>query len=575
MSSQNKNFVQKMLTEILKYYQIIPPPIQNPTTSYLPQDSELDIPHGIPALLEYSRVRRKKQTLDETVVKKVLACLSDNLPELGLVVMACVAVYLLRPVIRSLLSSASGKLSQYRNGWSAGHTRPKTVSISVAELDQLKDFADTVQVRLDGYKTRQEDMLTAFGESEDNVERLEGEVKRLKKQVKDDAAHSDARIKGLNDQIGIEKDANETLQRERETFRSRGRDLKKEVEDLQAENRKLEDDRDEWKETAEDLQETIRETGDATEAQKERAAQLQRELKDMTDARDNLQTRVDQLEMDKQDLEPSLRAQEPKAPAAGADKGAPLRRVNSAPLWLPLPHHGDTFDPLYDVSDYGDDDRDDEAEGEDGGKDQGHHDDKPDSGNNDGDGPNEDDEDDDHSPADGRNGGANKVADNADLAQEDHESNLPGLSEDSTSPELPQNDGQRPADMPMLQPSPERATFQLNGSASEFVPSVRPKRPLPPILPHHQAYVPSQQEHNTSDPDHSSTSPPREHTPALKAAGPGKAKNEHIRKLNKEVKRLEWRRESGMPDFVEDEEGVAASDDVLGKDFCLAFSALV
>lgn len=575
MSSQNKKCVQKMLTEILEYYQIIPPSIQNPTTSYLPQDSELDIPHGIPALLEYSRLRRKKQTLDETVVKKVLACLSDNLTELGLVVMACVAVYLLRPVIRSLLSSASGKLSQYRNGWSAGHTRPKTVSISVAELDQLKDFADTVQVRLDGYKTRQEDMLTAFGESEDNVERLEGEVKRLKKQVKDDAAHSDARIKGLNDQIGIEKDANETLQRERETFRLRGRDLKKEVEDLQAENRRLEDDRDEWKERAEDLQETIRETGDANEAQKERAAQLQRELKDMTDARDNLQTRVDQLKMDKQNLEPSLRAQESKAPAAGADEGAPLRRVNSAPLWLPLPHHGDTFDPLYDVSDYGDDDRDDEADGEDGGEDQGHHDDKPDPGNNDGDGPNEDDKDDDHNPADERNGGADKVADNADLAQENHESNLPGLSEDSPSSELPQNDGQRPADMPMLQPSPERAAFHLNGSASEFVPSVRPKRPLPPILPHHQAYVPSQQEDNSSGPDHCSTSPPREHTPALKAAGPGKAKNEHIRKLNKEVKRLEWRRESGMPNFVEDEEGVAASDDVLGKDFSLAFSALV
>ena len=315
------------------------------------------------------------------------------------------------------------------------------------------------------------------------------------------------------------------------------------------------------------------------------------------------------------------------------EEGAPLRRIQSAPLWLPLAHHGDTFDHMYDVSDYGDDDRDREDGDGDGGEDQGNHDDKPDSGNDDRDGPseddknndkddagfNEDDKNDDDDPDDGRNGGADKVATDAGFAQGDVVANSPGLSENTASSELPLKDGQRPTDLQTPNASPQRASFIMNGSASEFVPSVRPKRPVPPLLPHHQAYTASQQRLNSSylssgsasplpkfqaysaakpatlSPDvsargsiqnqypfpdmHDSAVPMHNelpaHTPAPKAAGPAEAKNAHIQKLNEEVKKLEWRRKSGMPDLVEDEDGVAVPDVVLGKKDFLASSELM
>lgn len=253
----------------------------------------------------------------------------------------------------------------------------------------------------------------------------------------------------------------------------------------------------------------------------------------------------------------------------------------------------------------------------DGGEDQGNHDDKPDSGNDDRDGPNEDDKNDDDDPDDGRNGGADKVATDADLAQEDVV-NSPVLSGDTASSELPLKDGQRPTDLQTPNASPQRASFIMNGSAIEFVPSVRPKRPVPPLLPHHQAYTASQQGVNFSNSSSGSASPlPKfqaysaakpatlspevsvrgsiqnqypfpelhdsavpmhnelpAHTPAPKAAGPAEAKNAHIQKLNEEVKRLEWRRKSGMPDLVEDEDGVAVPDVVLGKSFSLATGSL-
>lgn len=65
-----------------------------------------------------------------------------------------------------------------------------------------------------------------------------------------------------------------------------------------------------------------------------------------------------------------------------------------------------------------------------------------------------------------------------------------------------------------------------------------------------------------------------EHTPAPKVAGPAEAKFPHVQKINEEVKRLEWRRKSGMPDLVEDE-GIPLSDDALGKDSSLASSELM
>lgn len=93
------------------------------------------------------------------------------------------------------------------------------------------------------------------------------------------------------------------------------------------------------------------------------------------------------------------------------------------------------------------------------------------------------------------------------------------------------------------------------------------KRSVPRVLTHQQDYI--------AESDSCPTSPLPERTPAPKAAGPGEAKNTHIKKLNKEVKRLERRRrKSGMLGLVEDQEGVAASDDVRGRSSLLISRSL-
>ena len=209
------------------------------------------------------------------------------------------------------------------------------------------------------------------------------------------------------------------------------------------------------------------------------------------------------------------------------DEGAPLRRIQSAPLWLPLSHHGDTFDPLYDVSEYGDDDdHDDDAGDEDRDEGQSDQDAKHDSGDDNGNGSDQDENDDDDDD-DGRDGGAEKVAVDAHQTPEDHSADTTPLSEDTPSPDTPLNDGQIPVDP---EASPRQALFNLNVAAPDFVPTTHPTRPVP-----------------------------------CKAMGPEEAKNAHIKKLNEELKRRVWMEKSGKPDLVEDKEGVAAADDVLGK----------
>ena len=208
-------------------------------------------------------------------------------------------------------------------------------------------------------------------------------------------------------------------------------------------------------------------------------------------------------------------------------EGAPLRRTQSAPLWLPPPHHGDTFDPLYDVSDYGDDNRDSEDRDQSRvEEDQNDRVGERGSGNDGGDGAGEEDNGDDDDLDDSRNGGADKVPTDASLAEEHH-----------TTDSL--------AQPPKSEPSPPS---NMNASASEFIPSVRSGQSLIPL--------------------------PSMNSPSPKTAGPGQAKNPHTQKLNEEVERREWRRMRGMPISAEDEEGDVLPDDILGK-YCLPFFRLV
>ena len=116
--------------------------------------------------------------------------------EIYFVGLACRLLYLSRSHIGPILSSIGDEVNQELLEWIA--PKPATVSMTMAELQQMNDFAD-IQVRLNEYKRIQGDMLTQYGN-------LEDEVDRLTRQAVDDAAHSKARIRGLENQIEIKND---------------------------------------------------------------------------------------------------------------------------------------------------------------------------------------------------------------------------------------------------------------------------------------------------------------------------------------------------------------------------------
>ncbi len=483
-----------------------------------------------------------------------------------------------------------------------------------AQYNKLEDNRDTLQETCEAMEQQAD--VRAF--------------RALRDERASDNTHNARRIEALENQLGFERTTRVEAQDTARQFQERLNKLEKM---LGAE------------EMAEDKDHEIADL-------KAECDRLAAEVAEMEERYDGLDAaRNEDAETADAETEDSARANEMTIFRRPQEQeiGSPLRRVQSAPLWLPLPHHGDSFDVLYDVSDYGvydrdgrkdrddkdggDDHRNDKDGGEaredrdggedrtddqghaddkhdtgnennrddnngeqDRGEDQGHDDDKHDSGNENDDDTGEDGKNDDDNPDDGRDSGADKVAAEADPAEEDHIANPSGLAGDTTLPEFALNNGQRSADLPVPKPSPRQTSFSMNGSVSEFVPSVRPKRPVPPILPHHQAYIASQQGPSSSGSDPGPVSPlpeiqstiqgfvynqppsPQmhnstvsrhhehfEHTPAPKASGSVRAKNAHVQKLNEELKRLEWRRKSGMPDLVEDEEGVAIPDDILGK----------
>ena len=463
-------------------------------------------------------------------------------------------------------------------------------------------------------------------------------VRALRDQIASDNAHNERRIEALETQLGFERTNREEAQNIARELRESVKKLKDELEEAVARYENLQTSYEELdnmhgaeERANEDKDDEISDLKAEHERLEARFAALNERYVELNADRTGAaetgaaETGAAEEEDESQRKDKPIFQQPEGSKVTNVEEGAPLRRIQSAPLWLPLAHHGDTFDHMYDVSDYGDDDRDREDGDEDRNDDEDDRDDKPDSGNDDRDGaseddknndnddagPNEDDKDDDDDPDDGRDGGADKVATDADLAQEDVVVKSPGVSGDIPSSKLPLKDGKRPTDLQTPDPSPPRIPSKMNGSAIEFVPSVRPKRPVPPLLPHHQAYTASQQGVNSSNSSSGSASPlptfkihsaanratllpevsvrgsiqnqypfpeiydstvPMHnelpaHTPAPKAAGPAEAKNAHIQKLNEEVKRLDWRRKSGMPDLVEDEEGVTVPDVVLGKIF--------
>ena len=203
-----------------------------------------------------------------------------------------------------------------------------------------------------------------------------------------------------------------------------------------------------------------------------------------------------------------------------AEEGAPLRRIQSAPLWLPRPYHGDTFDPLFDIPDNGDGHEQDENDGDE---------DDHDSGDNNGSRSDQHDNHDDNGDDedDGRDGGAEKIALEAYQTRQDHVGDTTTRPEGIPLPDTPPNDEQIPI---IPEPSPRRVSPKLNVAAPAFVPSHHRTRPIP-----------------------------------FRAMGPEDTKNPHVKEINQGLKRQSWIEKSGKPDFVEGYEGVAVAEEVIGK----------
>lgn len=60
---------QKLLIRVLNHHNIPIPTLHNMTNTALLQDFGIDIPEGIPALLEFSKVYSQHQNLEKTVAK--------------------------------------------------------------------------------------------------------------------------------------------------------------------------------------------------------------------------------------------------------------------------------------------------------------------------------------------------------------------------------------------------------------------------------------------------------------------------------------------------------------------------
>ena len=287
---------------------------------------------------------------------------------------------------------------------------------------KLKKELEKLQARFNTQEDERDTWREAFQTLEEQSDVKA--VGALQDQRASDNAHNERRIGALETQLGFERTNREEAQTIARDLRSSHTKLQGELREAKARYESLES-------AYGDLDAMHGAEESANEAKSEEITNLKAE-------NDRLQAALTNV---------------------NAPHPAPLRRVRSASLWLPPPHHGDTFDPLYDVSDYGDD---------------------------------------------------------KDEDREDFE-----LPDGTAALDLLQN-------------------MQVVGSEAAPV----AEDPFDGEDPFPEIGVP-------------------EPMPAPRATGPGQTRNAHVQKLNQEVKRLDWRRKSGFPDSVEEEEGVAGPDDVL------------
>ena len=531
-----------------------------------------------------------------------------------------------RPYQPSYVTKATQTCTPIPDPSAESDSEQETVTFTLAEMVWLKSLTTDLLADQGESKIRQADMLTAIGDLEDENESLRDDVARLEMKIqqleKQHALDENKQRKLHNERESYRlggkdlKEKLEELQKEynkleddRDEHGEMVKKLRDELEDmtvrrdeleqanglLQIKNEELEGkaaiDKDaaaEYQETCEDLNKEVsrqeRKPKKAAESFSQQEKELQEAAKETADLKAQLAAVTEASWKGLDDFESGLGTEEPKelgsavqatgsqvglkedtsksitqpmsieqskveirklkkeldeleavqkTPGASrntwrgaifekpqglsdnnVEEGAPLRRIQSAPLWLPLPHHDDDFDSLFDGSDFGDDN--DHVLGDDNVKasDQYPNDENDHvSGDDNRDASGQDENNDDID--DRRHGGAEKVALKAYQTRQEQVGD--------TTP----NDGQISA---VPEPSPRRASPNLNVGAPPFIPTHRPTRPVP-----------------------------------FRAMGPEDTKNPHIKKLNGELKRLTWTDKSDKSDMVEDKEGVAVAEEVIGK----------
>lgn len=506
---------QKVLTEILKYYEIIPPVVQNAAISRLLQESGHDIPEGIPALLAFSERHANGDILKKSMTNAFSGYYGGIIPELRLIAAACGLLYLSRSLIAPRLSYVWEELSQDMHDVIVG--RPladdgATVSMTVTELKELNRFADVIQARLDNAMTVQGDILTRNCELEDEVESLEEDVQKSRKQVRDDAASSNARIEALEQHIEIEQDGKESIWTERERYRIGGKKYKKDLDDLQAEYNKLEDEYQELK---------------------ERTERAQGIFDDLTTERDCLQTKVGQLETDKEGLESSLAQklaehQAEQEKSAGLETANEFLKIDIEALQSEVRDHEEAAKEYQDIcggleGEMKEQKRQLKAVRE-----------------------------------ENAGFGAEIAALKAQLQAKEEKSGPQGGSRQDDKGD-PSNNGA----------STTGQDENYDHDAADG--STGGENKLPPLTPNHGCHS------EPSTPLEPESSAPSDHpsaTASSKATGPSEVRNAHVRKLNEDVMKKAWRRSSGMPDA--DEKAVLAPEDereigtwVLLRDICV------
>lgn len=424
-----------------------------------------------------------------------------------------------------------------------------------------------------------EDSRDTWKESYETLEEQADEkaVQDLRDRMTSDAKHNERRIEALQTQLEIEKTSREEAQTIAQDLRSSHTRLQGELREANARNESVEHAYQEL-----DAMHSAEESANEAKSQeignlKADIDRLQAALTDTKAPQDGPDTERDEVAA----TEPTevqdenwqtyrFHSQQPSAPRTA--RLAPLRRVQSASLWLPPTQHGDTFDHLYDVSDY------------------------------------EDDEEEDHTEKH-----SSHSVDHASLPNSGEGSSKGLEDQDGTREAGGSMGGDHP---PTPEPSSHREPFVMNVSAPAFIPSpvANAHEPnsesvdtadslgdpvgdtsdyfgisdydvngsfnedfeLPDTTPgldflQNMRIVGVEGDSLIEDPFHGEDPFPEigvpEPTPAPRAAGPSQTRNPHIQKLNQEVKRLDWRRRSGMPDSAEEEEGVAGPAKVVEEMF--------